>query len=170
MPENISNSRFDSLYGEGTLQSFLPLIKSQGITPSAIDFDKEYEGFPFYGRLDLIWRRDNPENNSYWRINYSANNWHFAFTQSGVEGEELLDTMAKAATPFAKTIGIESLTCNADKPELEESFIKYGFEKSTTGLLVCDLKNRISRIEEYSAWADSGKNPELEPVWRKEAQ
>lgn len=170
MPENISNSRFDSLYGEGTLKSFLPLIKSQGITPEAVDFNHDYEGFRFYGRLDLIWRRDNPENNSYWRFYYSENSWHFAFTQSGVEGENLLDTMAKAATPFAKNIGIESLTCNADGPELENSFLKYGFEKSDSGLLVCDLKDGLSRIEQYSAWADNGKNPDLEPAWRKEVQ
>ncbi len=168
MPENISDSRFDSLYGEGTLRRFLPLIKSQGITPEAVDHNHEYQGFPFYGRLDLIWRRDNPENNSYWRINYSANNWHFAFTKSGIQGEHLLDTMSGLMTSFAKEIGIESFTCNTDTPDIENAFLKYGFEKSADGPLVCNLKDGLSRIEEYSAWADNGKDPDLEPAWRKE--
>ena len=175
-------SAFDENFGEGSLKNLISTLKFNGIEPKAIgDQDIKPAEIMFFeelilGQINFEW--DSNSFSAQMQIQYSESNWIFISLSSnspdgsmGNNQNQFLGFLCLVLTKFAKEFtSAKYFMLSAVGQQQREMFLKSGFLPLEGNLMKSDLyEYKISsKVEEYGTWADNGKDPELEPAWRKE--
>lgn len=138
---------FNEQYGEGKLEEFLALLEEKGLDTSVSINHKN--------QLMLTWVEEGTI-----LIRFSDRVWEIESMRSSTSG--LYDTLVQL-TPFAKSLGILTFTCNVTDKMFSEKLTTMGFRRESETRLFAPLDH----IQEYAEWCVEGKLPENEPIWRK---
>lgn len=177
-------SCFDKTFGDGTLNKLISELEFENVVPectrdlNVLPAEIIINDEPNIGELILDWNSDKfiagiqiSYSESYWlfiNIYYSLPNGQDENSHYGFVGK-----ICSVIPKFAKdNTSAKIFYASASDENISKMYSKVGWTRINQTL---SFKNDLyefykptSKLEEYGEWYKSGKNPDLEPSWRKE--
>lgn len=163
--DSYEREKFDDVYGEGSLDDLVKKLTFNGIK---VQYEEALKN-PFerdFQQISFFWRGNGSDSSC--TILYTKNYWYFDTVDNSADHDGLFSFMASVMPQYAESLGVKEFRVKATNEGSMAVALGAGMlPAGDDGTLSCSLSGP-SRVQEYGEWVRNGKDPALEPSWRKE--